>query len=49
MNKIFSFCKGLLLLCLFSTGFLQAQKNVNSEYAIQINAIFENLDKTKNH
>lgn len=47
MNKTFSCCKGLLLLCLFSSGFLHAQKNVNSAYATQINTVFANLDKTK--
>ena len=44
MNKIFLSCKGLLLLCLFSTGLLQAQKTVNTDYATQINDVFKHLD-----
>ena len=46
MNKLLFFGKGLLLLCLFATSFMQAQ-TVSTAYATQINSTFANLDKTK--
>ena len=46
MNKLLFLGKGLLLLCLFATHFVQAQ-TVSTAYATQINATFTNLDKTK--
>ncbi len=46
MNKLLFFSKGLLLLCLFATPFVNAQ-TVNTDYATQINSTFANLDKTK--
>ena len=46
MNKLLFLGKGVLLLCLFATHFVQAQ-TVSTAYATQINATFANLDKTK--
>lgn len=46
MNKLLFLGKGVLLLCLFATHFVQAQ-TVNTSYATQINSTFANLDKTK--
>lgn len=46
MNKLLFLGKGLLLLCLFATYFVQAQ-TVSTAYATQINTTFANLDKTK--
>ena len=46
MNKLLFLGKGVLLLCLFATHFVQAQ-TVSTAYATQINATFATLDKTK--
>lgn len=47
MNNFRFFKKGLLLLCLFATGFLLAQQEISTDYATQTNSIFAGIDKTR--
>ena len=47
MNEFRFFKKGLLLLCLFATGFLWAQQEINTDYATQTNSIFAGISKTR--
>ena len=46
MNEFCFFKKGLLLLCLFVTGFLSAQQEISTDYATQTNSIFAGINKT---
>jgi hypothetical protein len=47
MNEFRFFKKGLLLLCLFATGFLMAQQEISTDYATQANSIFAGINKTR--
>jgi hypothetical protein len=47
MNEFRFFKKGLLLLCLFATGFLLAQQEISTDYATQTNTIFAGMSKTR--
>lgn len=47
MNEFRFFKKGLLLLCLFVTGFLLAQQEISTDYATQTNSIFAGMSKTR--
>jgi hypothetical protein len=47
MNEFRFFKKGLLVLCLFATGFLWAQQEISSDYATQTNSIFAGISKTR--